>query len=474
MPERYNSYRGGLVFEGVLQVQTPLHIGAGFDQAAPTKDHPDARVAPVLLGDGSLPVITSTGLKGAMRALVGDWRHELGPNERGGDRLFGLAPNKQTDTGGRAGCLIPSAALLQEPAGVEQRVEPAAMRSEKRGSYHAVRTAIDGAAGVPKDHLLFTAEMVAPGAKFKFRLRLQGDPDGLSRTVLDGTASLLGTLQKNGLRLGRGRGDGQGLVILEPTVAVTKIWVQGHKVETCDASKDWNKLIQDAPIFEEAGRVYTLKLSSLEPFLVMASRPEPDQLRSDEPGNENRALRYDANTPDLPGTSLMGALRARAEWLLRLRALRHESMANEDLLLAEAFGLTADEQRDEAFLHRFAQHIGKPEPEITGFAGLLTIERILMDQAVPKKISSVKLDRFTQSPMDTALFVTEAFLQPSGTVRLRLRERARLESDHHALQQYVEALLNDVTREGPRQGLMLGHGSNRGFGWFDVAEADGR
>ena len=85
--------------------------------------------------------------------------------------------------------------------------------------------------------------------------------------------------------------------------------------------------------------------------------------------------------------------------------------------------------------------------------------------AEPFDISSVRIDRFSGAPVDNALFTSAVFV---GT-RLRLtisassRGKATLTSEDIGL---AEMIIDDIKENG----LVLGHGGNKGFGWFDVEE----
>ena len=72
-------------------------------------------------------------------------------------------------------------------------------------------------------------------------------------------------------------------------------------------------------------------------------------------------------------------------------------------------------------------------------------------------LPSVKLDRFSGAPIDGGLFATECFVDPVFEVELVYTG---------AHKNHFEALLADIKDDG--SGLRLGHGGNRGFGWFTV------
>jgi CRISPR/Cas system CSM-associated protein Csm3 (group 7 of RAMP superfamily) len=475
----FDAYRGSTLFEATLEVVTPLHIGAGFDETEPRDGSETVEVAQVVIGANGLPAITATGLKGAMRALL---------KPEAACDLFGWIPGRGKGTA-QMGVLVPYAALMLRPADLGRRSEP--VRDADRGTFRSVRTAIDAAAGVPASNKLFSTEMVAPGARFALRLRLFGDPRHVPKERERWIAALLRRMRDEGLRLGRGRGDGQGLVMLRSLDAVTTRWVQGGEIRTGAALVEWRARLDGdreqqaqgrAEIFRANGSTTAFKLKGDVAFLIGGGAEMPAQDAAPAHGSESDGqpqatsrkniilpLRRTDGRPELPGSSLMGALRARAEWIASLRRRRGMPGNSMDVVhIAELFGLRADQLRDDGLMRTLAERFDRQPIEITGLAGLLHVDRIEASQAETVRLASVRLDRFTQEPMDRALFSTEGFVEPVFTVHLRLRPHPN--SDCGAeLRRWVRRLLRHIALRGSvEQGLMLGHGRNRGFGWFTL------
>src|SRR5205823_4997521 len=157
--------------------------------------------------------------------------------------------------------------------------------------------------------------------------------------------------------------------------------------------------------------------------------------------------------PGLPlvlGSSISGALRSRATWLAALDAHRRGDpmpASNDRVVL---------HPRDIASLTSVERLFG-----VAGFRGLLQIDSILVHEAEPWCVTSVKLDRFSGAPIDNALFTTETFVGARLTVQLRLVSRGGTAPEDKD-KKWFDALLADVGRNG----LQLGHGRNKGFGWF--------
>jgi hypothetical protein len=111
---------------------------------------------------------------------------------------------------------------------------------------------------------------------------------------------------------------------------------------------------------------------------------------------------------------------------------------------------------------------------INGFRGLLKVRLEKFSGNRLETITSVKLDSFSGAPIDNALFKTEAFLGTTLDFSLGIRPRKHRDEggdwgtrtvSAEALALY-ELLVADIRRNG----LTLGHGAAKGFGWFEPVE----
>jgi len=78
-------------------------------------------------------------------------------------------------------------------------------------------------------------------------------------------------------------------------------------------------------------------------------------------------------------------------------------------------------------------------------------------------ITSVKLDHFSGAPIDKALFTTHAVVGTRLELALALRDRGGAATPRTA----DRALFNKLQSDIKKNGLMLGYGSGKGFGWFE-------
>lgn len=456
-------YRGRLLVEGTLRLLSPLHVGTGFSLARDEGEGADT--AEIACDASGRPVIPGTTLKGILRRTVAWGETADGGN---GDALaLDLFGRIRDQAGGAPGLLVPYCASLIDPGPTGGRIDTGAGgRARNRpGTYVAARTAVDRASGTAADHSLFEQAVVARGARFKLRLAVFQPIDDFASTAGLALARLLRTLQAHGLSVGRSRGDGWGRLRLESVDGCELVDIDPAtgEVRSRDLTSALAAAVRGAaPYAAYRAPHYVLTLSSEEPFFVLGARSEDDR----EPrrgGKKNRlqALRHDDTHPDLPGPSLMGALRARAEWFRAVSELRQdapwrdwrfdERNAPRDPV-TRLFGETADAVRD-------ARTRGAKR---TGWAGLLRLVSIEEEAAPLASLTSVRIDRFSGAPIDRALFETEAFVGTRFQARLALDWRA---TDEDAA--FAKAFFDSLSQGLPR-GLSLGHAGNRGFGWFDA------
>lgn len=424
--------------------RTPFHIGTGaFDLCErPTKDGPRlVEVAQILVdGDGN-PVLPGASVKGALRAMA----RASGADSGAVQDLFG-PDSKQNARAPRAGRLICWMAQLAEDATARTRIE--------------ARTAIDPASGTAADRRLFHSQVVAPGARFVLRFALQTEAPA-SVSLLQ---TLLGNAAEQGLALGKGHGAGQGSFALDlDTLSVIRHDIDRARVPLSDdVSADWREKMRDASP-PASGMVLTLTCDAA--YISLDSMRDASHPGADEPANRLCYLREhgDPKKPQLSGATLKGALRARAVWLSRLRA--NDWRDNRDLILDHSIERSDPDLTEPGARVRSGAELSSTERlfGVNGWRGLLRVVSVRCTRCDgPVEVSSVKLDRFSGGPMHGALFTVEAARRPVFEARLALDGRCNWPNEDD------EALLKRLLDDLASQGLMFGHGTNKGYGWFNV------
>jgi CRISPR/Cas system CSM-associated protein Csm3 (group 7 of RAMP superfamily) len=402
-----------LEITGWLEVVTPLHIGSGHsspDSRLPANDQGAFPETRDLLVDGSgAPYIPGSSIKGVLKALVA--------GQAGADKLFG---SSHGDDDGHMGALTLYGATFASPA-----TSSTLPYFENRHATGIVaRTAIDADTGTAKDNQLFHEKKVAAGARFAFKACIDAQHE----------QTLLGPLLKSmhdGFSLGADTGTGSGRVrLVEARFEVYGIdpvegtWVRKHAAPTLN-------LASFGPL-PPTGRRIQFTLQCDGPYIVndAAWQHELDQMdkqaRKALPKLKALGWRGDEPKCELPGTSLKGVLRSRSLFL--------ERCAGGDSALTDRL-------------------FGTPDS-----AAALQMRRIDCTNTPTRTVqTSVKLDRFSAAPIETALYSAECWVGAEFAISL-----CHELDDDSAACAHLKRLLQDVAENG----LILGHGGGHGFGWF--------
>lgn len=430
-----------------LEVLSPLHIGAGVERAvarvtARRGDNTAPGVAAIQRDVDGKPYLPGSTLKGLLRRLA--------PAEVV-EALFGSVSWR--------GALIAVGSTAFTP-GRSGHLPYADTADLGDGVYVAGRTRIDPARGVAAASSLHHAEAVAPGARFHVVLALEARGANAEARCNAARAALLPLLallaQPRGQAVGAGQADGDGRVrLLEATLK------EQRRVLGADGSFAGQPRQLALP---KAGprsptRRWVLRLHCPGPFAVLdPSHVRPQ--RTEDAVPMLAAQRRTAAQPELPGSSVAGALRARAAWLAARDAARQGNQPAAD-------DPAAVFRRGEVPVHPVQRLFGA-----TGFRALLAIEELSVAAgATSWGIHSVRIDRFSGGPMTGGLWGTETFLGTTARLVLGLHDRGGKASPTDQDRRLAEALVADLCRPG--EVLMLGHGTTKGFGWFSVTQEPG-
>ncbi len=470
--------------KATIKLLSPLHVGSGRSVTIDTVvgkagSNLVPEVAGIVRDTKELPYLPGTTVKGLLRRLA-EARKEVDA-----DRLFGRI---KSDGGGVPGSVtVFGARCTSAPAITEAPFVAGAEQQLGRGVFVAARTRIDPESGTAGDHRLFHQEMVANGTTFELRLRIDArariddhDLAGADREdhrlqtgravctdrdagkdageVLQDLLVVLDELcTEDGQAIGKGQADGFGRFSLAPeSIAVT-----GRALLSDGSFAPFTPTYTRPLAAKEAAA--PLRFVCKGPFLVVdaSKRVKPGENPDGErPHISPQSLRE--RLPMLLGSSVSGVLRTRARWLA-MRKLLRAGKSDEEIraIDPEDFLYRKDASVDQ--LSSVQRLFG-----ITGFRGRLGITRLRVHEATPWDVTSVKLDRFTAGPVDNALFKTRGFLGVKFDLVLALE----LRPENLGAQQRADdkALYDDILADIRANGLILGHGGNKGFGWFSFEE----
>ncbi len=410
-----------------LVAESPLHLGDGGVESGRLKksDKDEDPLLSTLLRDANdRPFIPGSSLKGLLRGLIADRAQA--------DAMFGVPKLDRSNHGRMSHVVVWGGTCIPGP------VKEAPYGTQLRGdSFAAARTAINPETGTADAHKLFFQEMLAPGTRIPLDMLLIADDGQTLDRQWQALLPLLARLAL-GTQLGKGKSDGQGRVrLLSGNLVVTRSALQGdgRMSATPVPVPDLSQVKPTAV----AGKCWTLTLTCPGPFAVLDSSKKRDRKAGQEADKDNPALAAQTlggDLPHIPGASLMGALRAQARWLRALTGELGDGAPSGDAPAVRAlFGTT-------------------------GHRGRLSLEQLTVTSGTKWDVTSVKLDRFSGAPIDGALFTTRTYTGVAATATLRLMPDA--DDDATSLAEELFAAIRD-------DGLMLGHGTNKGFGWFDVA-----
>lgn len=427
-----------------LVLKSDLHIAAA-NSGLYTENGEDRKYTPVIRGINGLPVIPATSLKGVLRSLM---------PEKTSKTVFGsISDHSNQSDKGSIGRLWLNQCFM--PAANNHELDRLSLTAPNQGCYQKTNVALHPDRASANDNQLFHREFVASGAKFTFSALWFGDlEDSMFIQVI---AQL-----SQGIFLGSNTAKGSGNIALDMadlSIIQCRISNDGTRVETVLGEKEISgfiKNVQKISLPDTAKyKSYKLTLSCDGPFISMLGQIEEDGTKIVAP------LEQDGK-PVLWVDSLKGALRARAGWLAELGRANSKSDRDDKLPMDDPRLEKVLDGRNKLTTKEDLQKLSTVE-HLFGVCGLrasLTIHDLICTKpGSTQKLTSVSIDRITGGGRDKFLFTERVFWGPEFTVVLSVPNN--LPDEQH---KSVAELLKDIMANG----LTLGHGASKGFGWFNV------
>jgi CRISPR/Cas system CSM-associated protein Csm3 (group 7 of RAMP superfamily) len=419
-------------FDLELEVVSPLHIGCSA--IADASDYPkiEGDVSAILrvgAKDDNRPYVPGSALKGAMRHTA---------KQRNIAELGDLLGEKTDAASGRQGALLFRGSVLKTAGNTD-----GLPFARDHGVFVMSRTAIHAGAGVSEPSKLFQSEIIAPGSTFCVRVRLETRGD--ARQLQNAFVRLLECCATtDGFALGADQSSGLGRVRFNPEIKTTT-W-RANPRGALVAAAPTPKTLKVSP---SQATSTTLQLTCKGPYLSKDPSWTGKAAKEDPHEPQIRALRA-GSSPFLTGQSISGSLRAYLEWQEACDALANQvdlpSRTTELKTVSDAANLRPSERL-----------FG-----VTGWRGLLRIQVIEAKRKDNHLSSSVRIDRFSGGAIDNALFTSDADIGVTIVARFALDECRANDADRG----HLSSLIADIKSHG----IDLGHGINRGFGWFDAEE----
>lgn len=389
-----------IIVQGTLELLTPTGLGSGDS---------DGLLDMLLLRDAveQRPLLPGTSIAGALRGylLLRQRGYRVAEDQHAvSARLFG--GTKGDDEGTQSLLLVDDALAQQQPSVIRDGVRIAPQ----------TRTA--------QDQKKFDYELLPAGTTFPLRLELRIPAAGDEAALTQALALALQGFERQEIRLGirKRRGFGQCVVrhwevaryaMQEPaellawlatglTGSVAGIQPVATRTDTHISTALGVSHPPETDARQHATLTATFALAS--PLLIRSTEP----LGTADQQPDVAHLRSNGH-PILPGTSLAGALRARAQRILHTLAGKTDTPA----LLDSLFGHDMDQRPEK----HSASRLRVDEVAITKPGDYLVQQR-------------VSIDRFTGGPYTAALF-SEAPLT-SGTVTIKLHVQSAAADDEEA------------------------------------------
>lgn len=393
-----------VVITGTLTLLTPTHLGNG--DADGMLDMPLSHDA----AEG-VPLLTGSSIAGALRNYL--CLREYGYRNRNdekrqsmAERLFG--GSRGNDEGEQSPLIVDDARAIPIVSEIRDNVR------------------IDPQTRTAQDKKKFDLELLPAGTSFNLRFELLIAEDDAREELLKVLALALSGFEKAEISLGtrKRRGFGRCVVKIWQVQTFTMKDSEGLlawlAADLCDIGSEWgiqptktttdtaaNALVvaQTTPLDTDNRQHFkiTARFSLASPILIRSEEPIPiaSNGKWEYPDTTHLRSRRNGNgqTPVVSGTSLAGALRARAGRILKTLAPQEDQ---KERILDGIFGSNMDARPTK----KYASRLVVKESEIDAD------ERNWLVQ------QRVSIDRFTGGAYDTALF-SEAPLT-GGTVELEM------------------------------------------------------
>ncbi len=217
----------------------------------------------------------------------------------------------------------------------------------------------------------FDVAHMASGSRFAFELTLLGQEETAEEAEV--VEQMLAALHAGEIRLGAQKSNGFGRVELTVRKQTFDLCRAEDRAAWLEDREEGTHII--LPETQKSGQVTFTLTGRADSILIKGSSAEHG-----EKGSVIRNLR-EAGTPVIPGSSIKGAVRARAAWIARWKGL-------------------PDEELDEIFGRKSA-------PEDNGIPGKILFEDAVLISHRSAKISRIRINRFTGGVIRSGLFFEE-------------------------------------------------------------------
>jgi CRISPR/Cas system CSM-associated protein Csm3 (group 7 of RAMP superfamily) len=376
-----------IVIEGTLVLETPAHLGGGEDDGVVMSLLVDAL-------DGESPLLTGASLGGALRSYLWTVEQGYGKKQKDGQRnaaslLFGTARDDD-----------------KEGKGDQSRIIVDDARGEVTGVIYRDGVRLDERSRTAAEDALYAIELWDAGTSFPLRFELLITEGDQREQLVSGLITALRGLAAGEITLGARKRRGYG------RVRVDNWRVRSYAVGELGGLMAWLRE-GDQPladtygvehIYHAFGNVREIEdqreLVTLDAWFTLDGSL---LIRAADDVTDMKHLTTSDGKAVLSGTSIAGALRARAATIINTLA---QDPARSADMVNSLFGSPHDQRKNRT-------------------ASRLIVEERMIEAGVFHLVQSrVSIDRFTGGALDTALFNQQPlFGSAERGVHLRIQLR---------------------------------------------------
>ncbi len=433
-----NPIQGKIMLQGVLECQSPLHIGSGSN----TRSDMD-----ILLDDEGKPFIPATSIVGVLRHAIKPDANDFKPDA---NDFWGYT----NENDGRQSALCCSDLVCQTESPIT-----------------TIRDGIeiDNATGIVKEQSKYDFEVVERGTRFLLHMELSyRDSDSDKEFVRRMAATIHHVLRDKKITLGAKTMNGLGAIrLLEESTHIYEFDFSSKSNPDNSKSDVLYWLKQDfsakQPIdVETLGTPFAITSDN---FSINASFWLKNSLIV-------RSYSADPNDPDathitsgddliLPGTSLKGAIRARAERIVNTLDKPQEILEN-------LFGYVIEKKDKKEKSQKPDKKKAKIHVKETVLPKFVSNMQVLASEIQTR----IKIDRFTGGTIESALFDTmPVFSSGTKPANADPKELINLQIHVRDCQEHEAGLLLLVLKDLWTGDLAVGGEKNVGRGVFQGVQA---
>jgi CRISPR/Cas system CSM-associated protein Csm3 (group 7 of RAMP superfamily) len=379
--------KGKIILEGVIELLSPAIIGSGRDENSDIdvlKDSEGKVYIPATSFAGVLrhTIKLDDSYKGKLEHFWGTSKEEQNHQRlrQSSVRIDDLLPNNNSDNN--------------------------AGKNSDKNSKVVIRDGvkIDNTRGIAKEGAKFDYEVIEPGARFNLHIEvtLDGIEDDFKKSML---VTIINLLKEGDIRIGAKTNSGFG-----------KIHLVDEKICIFDFSKKEDVLRWLKQNFTTVSKL-KVENSEFDKFKII---PKTFTISADFVIKNSLIVRsyiFDPDKPDieniksngkpvLPGTSIKGAIRARAERIVK-------TLGKPESVISDLFG-EVDEKK------KLAKK------------GRITVEETVIDGYPEEVQTRIKIDRFTGGTIESALLETKPLFSKKDGKVINLKITIRDYKDHEA------------------------------------------